>query len=408
METLKAELQAKNAEIRQLREDIANQTSAPSQQQDLAVAPSTSPNVSQVDHAACEEERNQLQEMLTEAATELTQLTENLAASQTQTQLLKDVELELAETKARLAETEKDRDFFRARHVEVDAFASEARLELSQLRESEALARSQARDGVDLIQRTFEGTLDTLQQELIRVKGQNFILREKDRLTTDDVRHRAAQFDEAEVIIETWKRRAQNAEKELADILKQLEASNDNDSSEHGYVEVSCPDSSSSDDDDGGCEPDTPQHTPPSSTVPAPPPDAALDIPNMNAAGVTSPRSPESNMLDPNELVYRCSWRSNEGQACGMLFPLKPVSHVFTLRTGIITDNIFCRTFTNIMYRLIRCYNPLLHGVLWGKFALSCCSTQSLVCVVHHTFRCDSLMCLSYDMNLASLAASLT
>jgi hypothetical protein len=134
---------------------------------------------------------------------------------------------QLAAALTKLADAEKERDFLRRRYTEVDAFADGARRELTTLRESEAIARSQAADGVALVRDTFEGRLTLLELELARVRREKEIMIAQASATDDGVRGRAAEADEARADAERWRIRAERAEREVARLREALEGAAD-------------------------------------------------------------------------------------------------------------------------------------------------------------------------------------
>lgn len=134
-----------------------------------------------------------------------------------------DLHVELADARAQIAQLEADKEFLRARYTEVDAFATSTRTELTALRESEAIARSQATDGVELVRNTLRDRVIFLEGEVTRLTKQNHLLAERDRLTGEDLRARAARVEEVEAETARWRRRAGNAEREVERLRDALE-----------------------------------------------------------------------------------------------------------------------------------------------------------------------------------------
>jgi chromosome segregation ATPase len=138
----------------------------------------------------------------------------------------RDLLAELADALAKIESLHSDNAFLERRYKDIDAFASSARLDLAALRESEAIARSQAKDGVALLQGTLLGRITMLEGEVTRLQRQNEILVQQARLTGDDVRERANRAPEMEEEVARWRRRAGNAEREverLKEVLENLE-----------------------------------------------------------------------------------------------------------------------------------------------------------------------------------------
>lgn len=123
---------------------------------------------------------------------------------------------ELVAEQTRATSAEKDRDFFREQHALVKGFADGVTDEVVALRESEAIARGQATDGVQLIRSTFEGRLRETARQRRELKNLNAILVEKDRRTDDEVRRRAASVPELEIERDKWEARAVLADRKAA------------------------------------------------------------------------------------------------------------------------------------------------------------------------------------------------
>jgi hypothetical protein len=138
-----------------------------------------------------------------------------------------DIAAQLAEAQARITQLSADNDFLRARYADVDAFATSARAELATLRESEALARSQATDGVGLVRGMFENRVAFLEGEVARLQRGHGVQEAQGRHTGDELRERAARVEEMEAEVSRWRRRAGNAEREAERLKEALEVGED-------------------------------------------------------------------------------------------------------------------------------------------------------------------------------------
>lgn len=137
------------------------------------------------------------------------------------------LEVELAAAKERITSVEKDVALFREQHGIVTAFADGATDELIALRESEALARSRADDGVAMVRGMFENRIRAIEQELEEQKRLNKILTEKDERTNDAVRREAAEAVQLREERNRWKERASRAEREEARLQELVESLED-------------------------------------------------------------------------------------------------------------------------------------------------------------------------------------
>ncbi|KAI0339112.1 hypothetical protein BDW22DRAFT_1336687 [Trametopsis cervina] len=104
----------------------------------------------------------------------------------------------------RKADAERDRDLFRDLYSKASTHASQVSKENEELIERTTIAEGQARDGIAMVKKMYEGRVALLESEIAQLRGLNAVLMAKDFKTNgDDLRRRAA--EEREV-------RAQNQE----------------------------------------------------------------------------------------------------------------------------------------------------------------------------------------------------
>ncbi|KAH7912920.1 hypothetical protein BJ138DRAFT_1147268 [Hygrophoropsis aurantiaca] len=110
---------------------------------------------------------------------------------------------------------EKDRDFFRDQYSQASAFVSSVRQENMALEEQANIAESRAKDGVAMVKGMFETQMQHLEDDLTRWKGLAELMQEKDRLTGDEVRRRAAEEPELRERCEWLVEKLMSREEEL-------------------------------------------------------------------------------------------------------------------------------------------------------------------------------------------------
>ena len=93
-------------------------------------------------------------------------------------------------------DVEKDRDMFREYYGKASAHVSEMRAKEGALEEELSVAKSQLSEGLALLRGMYEERVKRTQAEVEKWKSLCKILTEKDELTTDDVRRRAAEAPE--------------------------------------------------------------------------------------------------------------------------------------------------------------------------------------------------------------------
>jgi chromosome segregation ATPase len=136
------------------------------------------------------------------------------------------LQAELTEALAKISSLTSDNDFLRGRYQEASAFVTSTQSELIALRESEAIARSQATDGVALVSGALQSRIAVLEAEVKRLEATVKLLERKDELTGDDTREKVMRVMELEEEVGRWRRRAGNAEREverMKDVLETLE-----------------------------------------------------------------------------------------------------------------------------------------------------------------------------------------
>ncbi|KAH7925227.1 hypothetical protein BV22DRAFT_1011593 [Leucogyrophana mollusca] len=131
------------------------------------------------ERAAWDADRAKLVEQLETATTSLATLTSSV-------DLL---------TRGKLS-AEKDRELFREKYAEASEYAMTVRRENIELEERANIAESQAKDGVAMVKGMFESQVKMLKNDVARWKGIAELMQEKDRLTGDDIRRRAAEEPE--------------------------------------------------------------------------------------------------------------------------------------------------------------------------------------------------------------------
>lgn len=189
---------------------------------------------------------------------------------------------------------EKDRDFFREQYSKASGFISSVRAENDELEERVRVAEDQAKTGVDLIKRTFEQRVKSLEGDASSWKRVALFAVEKDARTNDVIRRRAAEEPQLRARVEELEEENQRMVAHMTMIEDDLE------SQESRAKEL---------------EVDNTQWKREIARL-----NTELHLVNGQLERVGKTSEGEGGK-DPNEMIYQCCWRQEEGNlSCGGVF----------------------------------------------------------------------------------------
>ncbi|PPQ75824.1 hypothetical protein CVT24_002690 [Panaeolus cyanescens] len=111
-----------------------------------------------------------------------------------QKQLTQRAEIEALQLNLKAAE--KDREFFREQYTRASAFVSETIDENRELKKRAEIAEGQVKDGVKFVRDMYEARTQMLEDDIKHWRNTAQFMIEKDRMTNDDIRRRAAEEPE--------------------------------------------------------------------------------------------------------------------------------------------------------------------------------------------------------------------
>lgn len=115
---------------------------------------------------------------------------------------------------------EDDRNFFRLQYGTASAFTGQLQQENQELQLRATVAEKQVTAGVGLIRITYEVRVQKLEDELNKAKGIVKVLTDKDRLTNDDLRRRAALEPALNATIDKLREESKSLQEGLNNVVK--------------------------------------------------------------------------------------------------------------------------------------------------------------------------------------------